>query len=64
MLEIPILMLRNFIKLPVLRYLSIYNVLSIWSARAIPKNVLQDRLYYEKLSHEIFAIYGINVSQN
>ena len=30
------LMLRNFTKLPVLRYLGIYNALSIWSVRAIP----------------------------
>ena len=38
LLEILILTLSNFIKLPVLRYLGICNVLYniIWSVRAIP----------------------------
>ena len=36
LLEILTLTLRNFIKLPVLRYLGICNVLCIWSVRAFP----------------------------
>ena len=36
LLEILIFTLRNFTKLPILRYLSICNVLHIWHIRAIP----------------------------
>ena len=36
LLEILIFILRNFTKLPVLRYLDICNVLHIWHIRAIP----------------------------
>ena len=36
LLEILIFTLRNFTKLPVLRYLGICNVLHIWHIRAIP----------------------------
>ena len=36
LLEILIFTLRNFTKLPILRYLGIYNVLHIWHIRAIP----------------------------
>ena len=36
LLEILIFTLRNFTKLPILRYLGIFNVLHIWHIRAIP----------------------------
>ena len=36
LLEILIFTLRNFTKLPILRYLGICNVLHIWHIRAIP----------------------------
>ena len=36
LLVILIFTLRNFTKLPVLRYLGIYNVLHIWHIRTIP----------------------------
>ena len=45
LLEILILILTNFIKLPVLRYLGFCNVLYIWSIRAIPTYNRVYRLY-------------------
>ena len=44
LLEILIFTLRNFTKLPILRYLGICNVLHIWHIRAIPTYRLY-RLY-------------------
>ena len=45
LLEILILTLRNFINLPVLRYLGICNVLCIWGVRAIP-------------TYRVYRLYG------
>ena len=54
LLEILIFTLRNFTKLPILRYLGICNVLHIWHIRAIPTY----RVYrlYDIISNDITVV--------
>ena len=51
MLEIPIFTLRNFTKLPILRYLGICNVLDIWHIWAIP-------------TYRVYRLYDIMVRRS
>ena len=61
LLEILILILRKFTKLPVLRYLDVCNILYIWSIRAIPTHRVY-RLYDNTVFIQIVAAATINFS--
>ena len=56
LLEILILTLRNFTKVPVFRYLGVCNVLRIWSVPAIP-----DYRLYDSINPVAYYKYGIDM---